>query len=418
MSDSAPFQTLKGFRDFRGIEAKRRAWLGQVFRNVFEYNGFEPLETPALEYEDLLLGKYGEEANKLIYGFEDRGGRRIALRYDQTVPTARVVAQYKNEIIFPYKRYQIQPVWRSDKPQKGRFREFVQCDIDVIGAQAPIADAQILLVISSVFRELGLETIIKINDRTQLFEMIRNAGIEEGMIFSVIQTIDKLDKKSGGEVVEELREKGITADRCDKLFEMLKNAKPSERLANIVSTAVSLGVPESELVFSSTLARGLDYYTGLIMEPIIPGYSGGSVGGGGRYDNLIGDLVGVPVPAVGIAFGFDRILEVLTELQKFPPSLLTPVQAMVAVFDETSVNYAASVVKLLHKNSVSSELYPDPGKKLESQIKYAVARGIPYVLIVGPEEQKNRMVTVKELATRDQKMMAVAEAIDLIVKKK
>jgi histidyl-tRNA synthetase len=203
-------QTLKGFRDFIGIDARRRAWLIAQFRAVFEANGFEPLETPSLEYEELLLGKYGEEANKLIYGFEDRGGRRIALRYDQTVPTARVISQYRNDLIFPYKRYQIQPVWRADKPQKGRYREFTQCDIDVVGATAPVADAQVLATVSQFFTRLNIPFVLKVNDRTQLIESITSAGIATDMIFSVIQTIDKLDKKSSDEVITELREKGIS----------------------------------------------------------------------------------------------------------------------------------------------------------------------------------------------------------------
>lgn len=403
------YQTLKGFRDFVGFEAKKRAWLIDMFTRVFESQGFEPLETPALEYEELLLGKYGEEANKLIYGFEDRGERRVALRYDQTVPTARVVAQYRNTLLFPYKRYQIQQVWRADKPQKGRYREFTHCDIDIIDAKEPIADAQILATISQLFSVLGVEVNIKINSREQLIRNIRSIGVDDTRLFTVIQTIDKLDKKSGTEVVEELREKGLSAENCNKLFELLKHAQPEESLAAIMRTATALGVPESQMTYSATLARGLDYYTGAIFEVILPEYSGGSVGGGGRYDNLIGNLVGLSIPAVGMAFGFDRLVDALSEMEKFPSSLASSVQALVTIFNPESVEYAASIVKFLHKSSVTCELYPDMHKKLETQIKYALAKHIPYVIVAGPEEQQNRTVTIKNLLTREQKKILISE---------
>ena len=410
----ANFQTLKGFRDFIGVDARKRTWLMNVFREVFESQGFEPLETPALEYEELLMGKYGEEANKLIYGFEDRGGRRIALRYDQTVPTARVVVQYKNELTFPYKRYQIQPVWRSDKPQKGRYREFTQCDIDIIGAPGAVADAQILSTVSAVFSKLGLDAVLKVNDREQLIALIKEAGIPEDKIFSVIQTIDKLDKKTSSEVIEELREKEISQETCDVLFKSLQEAKPSEKLAEIIRLAVTLGIPESQLVFTPTLARGLDYYTGMIFEPTIPGYTAGSVGGGGRYDNLIGSLVGTQMPATGIAFGFDRVLEALTQLNKFPPGLAKPSQVLVTIFSPDSTMYSASVYRLLQNNNISSELYSDPNKKLESQIKYATAKNIPYVIIAGPEEQQNRVVNLKNLETREQKTLDFSKLVETL----
>lgn len=411
-------QTLKGFRDFVGTQARRRAWLLSVFRGVFEYQGFEPLETPALEYEELLLGKYGEEANKLIYGFEDRGGRRIALRYDQTVPTARVAVQYRSELVFPYKRYQMQPVWRSDKPQKGRYREFTQCDIDIIGAPGPVADAQILATVSAVFEKLEIQAELKLNDREQLMSMIRASGVAEDKTFSVIQTLDKLDKKSSSEVITELRDKQISQETCDTLFKSLQEAKPSEALTTIIRLAVSLGVPEAQLVFSPTLARGLDYYTGMIVEPIIPRYKGGSVGGGGRYDNLIENLVGTPMAATGIAFGFDRILEALEELNKFPEGLAQPSQVLVTVFSTDDSMYATSIFRLLQKNNISVELYSDPSRKIEAQIKYAVAKKIPFVIIAGPDEQKNRLVTVKNLATREQNSVDFSKLLGMLTAKK
>jgi histidyl-tRNA synthetase len=411
-------QTLKGFRDFIGADARKRTWLMGVFREVFEAHGFEPLETPALEYEALLLGKYGDEANKLIYSFEDRGGRRVALRYDQTVPTARVVAQYQHELIFPYKRYQIQPVWRSDKPQRGRYREFTQCDIDIIGAPGAIADAQILTTVSAVFEKLGLDTVLKINDREQLISTIQSAGVAEDQVLSVIQTIDKLDKKPSSEVIAELRDKKLSQETCDILFTALQTAKPPQGLAEIMRTAVSLGVPESQMVFTPTLARGLDYYTGMIMEPVVSGYTAGSVGGGGRYDNLIGSLVGKQMPATGIAFGFDRILEALTQLDKFPASLDAHAQVLMTIFSQDSAMYSASIFRLLQKNHIVAELYSDPHKKLEAQIKYATAKHIPYVVIAGPEEQKGRVVILKNLKTREQITVDFAKLVEVLVRDK
>ncbi len=404
-------QTLKGFRDFIGIDARQRAWLIAQFRQVFEANGFEPLETPALEYEELLLGKYGEEANKLIYGFEDRGGRRIALRYDQTVPTARVISQYRNDLTFPYKRYQIQPVWRADKPQKGRYREFTQCDIDIVGAAGPMADAQILTAVAQFFDQIGLEYELRVNDRAQLIETITSAKIGKDMIFSVIQTIDKLDKKSSDEVIVELREKGVTQEQADLLFLNLKSASPSASLQSILDTAKSLGVEKSKMVFTPTLARGLDYYTGMIFEIILPNYGGGSVGGGGRYDHLINDLVGFDAPAVGMAFGFDRLIDALTDMNKFPEGLMTDAQVLVTIFSPEQMGYAAQITTKLRKAGVKVDLYADSTRKLEAQLKYALAKSIPYLIIAGPDEENAGVVQLKKLSERSQKTMTIEEVI-------
>lgn len=405
-------QTLKGFRDFIGTDARRRAWLISQFRSVFESNGFEPLETPSLEYEELLLGKYGEEANKLIYGFEDRGGRRIALRYDQTVPTARVISQYRNDLIFPYKRYQIQPVWRADKPQKGRYREFTQCDIDIVGASAPVADAQVLATVSQFFTRLAIPFVLKVNDRTQLIESITGAGIATDMIFSVIQTIDKLDKKSSDEVITELREKGISADQAGKLFASFQNAAPSASLQTIIDTAVSLGVRKASMEFVPTLARGLDYYTGMIFEIILPEYAGGSVGGGGRYDNLVKDLVGYDTPAVGMAFGFDRLIDALVDMDKFPKDLGSSSKVLVTIFGPEQIAYSARTCRDLREKGITVELYADSTRKLETQIKYAVAKNIPYTIVAGPEEEANKTLQLKNLANRSQKTVTLEEAIE------
>jgi histidyl-tRNA synthetase len=396
-------QTLKGFRDFLGNEARKRQWLIQKIRAVFEKYGYEPLETPALEYESLLLGKYGAEADKLIFGFEDRGERRVALRYDQTVPTARIVAQYQNQLVFPFKRYQIQPVWRSEKPQKGRYREFFQCDADIIGNTSYIADADLLAVCYAIYKELGLTSLkIKINDRSLLINTIENAGIEKEKVFTVIQTIDKLDKKSQEEVLQELIEKDIAKEVAESLLKNLETVTMPQNLQEIVSAAVTLGIPEDIFLFSPTLARGLDYYTGLIFEGVIPEYPAGSVVGGGRYDNLLEQLVGVKMPALGFAVGFDRTLEAVEVLGKLP-TFEGPCQVLVTVFSPELLKNSLEATQSLREKGISAECYMDPNKKLGDQIKYANRKNIPYVIVIGPEEVEKNVVKVKDMTTGEQK---------------
>lgn len=400
-------QTLKGFRDFLGQDARKRAWLREKIRIAFEKFGFEPLETPTLEYESLLLGKYGAEADKLIYGFEDRGGRRIALRYDQTVPTARIIAQYKNQLIFPYKRYQIQNVWRADKPQKGRFREFTQCDADIIGSTSLMTDAEILAIYASIYLEIGITSIkIKINDRQQLIENILNAEITQDQVFTVIQTIDKLDKKSREDVLKELEEKGIAIKKGTALLNSLDECVMSATLKTILDYVKAMGIDENIFEFTPTLARGLDYYTGLIFEGIIPEYGVGSVGGGGRYDNLIKDLVGVEMPAVGFGLGFDRTLEAAEELGKIP-DFKGSSRFLVTVFSPELVNISLEVTDLLRKQGIATECYLESNKKLNMQLKYANEKKIPFVIIIGPDEAEKRVVKVKDMADREEREISM-----------
>lgn len=405
-------QNLKGFRDFLGNDARLRNWLIGIFRTTFELHGFEPLETPALEYEELLLGKYGSEADKLLYSFEDRGARRVALRYDQTVPTARVVSQHKNQIVFPYKRYQIQPVWRADKPQKGRWREFNQCDIDIIGAKAPLADAEILSIVASIFDTLDLPVKIKINDRQSLISLIQSVGIGEENTLSVVQTLDKLDKKSSDEVIAELREKGIDGSICEKLFASINEAKMPDSLAKIVALAKTLGVAEDSVEFAPALARGLDYYTGMIFEVQVNDYGAGSVGGGGRYDKLLGQLVGVDTPAVGMAFGFDRLIDAIIEKGKIPNSTLQAAKVLVTIFNEDTAEYSASIMRILQKSGIRSEIYSDVGRKFEAQIKYALGKKIPYVVIAGPDEVERKMVKLKKLDDKTQEDISIPDLVE------
>lgn len=398
---STNLQTLKGFRDFLPEEARKRQYVIDTLKKVFESFGFEPLETPALEYAEILLGKYGEEADKLLYTFIDRGGRKVGMRYDQTVPLARVVAQYQNDIPLPFKRYQIQPVWRAENTQRGRYREFLQCDIDTVGTDSPLSDAEIITVIAKSFSELGfLDFRILVNDRN-LFSGIKN---------DAIITIDKL-KKIGREGVEkELLERGYSPT----LLQEMQDKKPTERLISVLDLATELGVPEDQMVFEPTLARGLDYYTGLIIEVEIPSYTVGSVGGGGRYDNLVGMFAGRQIPAVGFAFGFDRIIDAMNELALFPKKNTKKPEVLVTIFSTDLVKQSIAVYSLLRSKNISAQLYSSSDEKMEKQLKYADLKKFPYVVIVGPDEVEKQSVILKDMQTGEQKQIMQDQLPDAI----
>lgn len=395
-------QTLKGFRDFLPLEARKRQYVISTLQKVFELYGFEPLETPALEYEEILTGKYGEEGDKLMYKFEDNGGRRVALRYDQTVPLARVVAQNQSTLPTPFKRYQIQNVWRAENTQKGRFREFLQCDIDTVGSNANTTDSEILAVIANSIQNLGFTNYkILVNERQTFLDLSTDAII----------SIDKL-KKIGEEAVKsELAAKGYPLETLKQIVE----TPQSEVLKNIIKVANNMGVDTSAITYEPTLARGLDYYTGLIIEVEIEGYTVGSVGGGGRYDNLIGMFAGKQIPAVGFAFGFDRIIEAMDELQLFPPSL-SVTQALVTVFSPDLQEKSIEVSSFLRSENINTELYLDVHTKMEKQLKYADQKRIPYVIIIGPEEAEKDILTLKNLTTREQKQMTREQLIQELQK--
>ena len=380
-------QTLKGFRDFLPEEAIRRQKVITTIKKVFERFGFDPLETPALEYASVLMGKYGEETDKLLYLFEDNGGRKVGLRYDQTVPTARVISQYQ-DIPKPFKRYQIQPVWRAENTQKGRFREFLQCDADIIGTNSILADAEVIALVSTVIKELGfLQITIAVNDRTIFGDIPMKA----------ITIIDKLNKIGPDGVKTELAEKGFDPLLLD---ELTKREMPA-RLKEVLDLLPQFGIDESRISFSPTLARGLDYYTSTIFEVSIEGYTAGSVCGGGRYDNLIGQFIGQEIPAVGFAFGFDRLIEALIEQERLP-LLSTNSSALVTIFNEALVNESLAVVQNLRMNGISSEITLDPTAKLEKQLKYADRKGISFVIIQGPEEAEKNVFNLKNMRTREE----------------
>ncbi|MEK7092283.1 MAG: histidine--tRNA ligase, partial [Patescibacteria group bacterium] len=336
----------------------------------------------------------GEEGDKMMYKFKDNGDRDVALRYDQTVPLARVVAQYQNELPMPFKRYQIQPVWRAENTQKGRYREFLQCDADIVGANSPLSDAEIINLAEKALEKLGFSNYkIVINDRVNFANVPPLA----------IATIDKLQKIGKEGVLKELEDKGIPASTLDEVL----NKKPTENLEKIIRL-----LNNPRVVFDPTLARGLDYYTGLIFEIEIEGYSAGSVCGGGRYDNLIGMFAGKDIPAVGFAFGFDRLVEAMDELNLFPTDLATT-RVLVTVFSDDLRNKSIEVANKLRENDINTELYLDDAK-MEKQLKYADQKGIPFVVIIGPDEAKNNTVTLKNMKTREQQTDSFPVIADLI----
>lgn len=414
MSNTTP-QLLKGFRDFLPEEKRQRDYVAGIIKRVFETFGFEPLETPTLEYADLLLGKYGQEADKLVYTFDDKGDRRVGLRYDQTVPTARVLASYQNELPKFFRRYQIQNVFRADKPQKGRYREFTQCDCDIFGSTSPLADAEILAVYYAVYQELGITSIqLEVNDRQTLLTTLTPFVTTETDVFSIVQSIDKLDKQTPNEVVAELVRKGLTETMATQALDAVEKAEMSDNLQTIVDMAVSLGVAREALIFNPKLARGLDYYTGLIFEGRIPEYTVGSVGGGGRYDKLIDDLSGLDMSAVGFGLGFDRTVEATDQLGLIPRDN-TGTQVLVTIFDEALLSTSLAAATQLRQAGIRTEVYPAIDK-LGKQFKLANQKNIPYVVVIGEEEATQGKVMLKDMQSGDQQLLNLEEVIENLIK--
>ncbi len=385
-------QTLKGFKDYLPPEALRRKFLVEKIIEVFRKFGFDPLETPTLEYAEVLKGKYGEE-EKLIYEFETRGGDKVALKYDQTVPLARVIAQYPN-LPKPFKRYQIQPAFRGENPQKGRYREFLQCDADIIGVSSPLADAEILALIYEIYQNLKLDVVIKINDRALL-------NLEP----KYLAAIDKLNKIGTDGVTKELIGKGLPETKAEEVLETVKNLQMSDNLKKIQSIYEKMGYPSDSLQFDPTMVRGLDYYTGLIVEVVLKSdLNSSSLCGGGRWDKMIGQFTDTDQPAVGFAIGVDRTLEAMEEegVLDIPP---TKTEVLVTVFSVELLDASVDEVSYLRKNNISTEIYLVPDSKLEKQLKYADQKGIPYAIIIGPEEAQSNQVVLKDLKTRTQEKL-------------
>ena len=437
----------QGTRDFSAEVVRKRNYILSTIRNVFELYGFEPLETPAFENLDTLMGKYGEEGDKLIFKILNNGldnpekekqirddfekllqGKNIkgiterALKYDLTIPFARYVAMNHNQLTFPFRRYQIQPVWRADRPQKGRYREFTQCDADVVGSLSLVNEVELANIYHEVFVQLGIKNYeLKINSRKILTALAELCGGADKMIDITI-AIDKLDKIGLEKVKEELAQRGLK-DQQIKIIENYLNISGSneQKLSSIRSLVGSLasgrdGITEIEFVFEQTkntnliidltLARGLNYYTGIIFEAKAPSaVKMGSIGGGGRYDDLTG-LFGVPnIPGVGISFGVDRIYDVLEEMNLFPENLQVSTKALFFNMGEAESAFAFGIMQKLRSNGIACELYHE-NVKINKQFTYAEKKNIPFVIIIGSKEMVDKNCQVKNLATGIQEVVA------------
>lgn len=396
--DKSKLNTPKGFRDYLPQDALKRQFLLEKIVSTFQKFGFDPLETPTLEYAETLKGKYGEE-EKLIYEFTTRGGDQVALRYDQTVPLARVVAQYP-ELPKPFKRYQIQSAYRGENPQKWRQREFLQCDADIVGSSTPLADAEILALVYEIYKKLGVEVVIAINDRSILKD------IES----KYLSAIDKLEKIGPEKVKEELTSKGLSSQQAEELFNQIAQAKEPDSLKEIRKIFSQMGYPQEKLVFYPTMVRGLDYYTGMIVEARLEKMPSVSLGGGGRFDQLIGKFCGQDLPAVGFSVGLDRTLEALEEAGILSaPS--TSAKVLVTIFSLELTGKSLEVSSKLRTNNINAEIWLDPNSKLDKQLKYADLKGIPYVIIIGPEEAEKNLVTLKNLSEKTQIQLPLDEVI-------
>jgi histidyl-tRNA synthetase len=413
-------------RDFMPERMILRQFVVTTLRDVFERFGFEPLETPAIEYADTLEGKYGEEADKLIYKFEDRGGRQVGLRYDLTVPLARVVAQY-SELPKPFKRYQIAPVWRAERPQKGRYREFWQCDVDTVGTSSMLADAEVVSVLYEALRRLSFTRFtIRINSRKILTAVAESAGVTPGESLGLYRAIDKLDKIGEDGVRSELAERGYSDDVVSRVFDVIAGAidsrqlldnlrrrfanQPSglegiDELEQLVGYIESVGVPASRFRVDLTMVRGLDYYTGPIFETVVEEPRIGSISGGGRYDHLIGMFSGQDVPATGLTLGLERIFDVIEELNLRPPGVgKTVSQVLVAVFPDT-VAHSLGLAKELRDAGIRTEINLGV-ERLTNQLRYASRREIPCVLIAGATEMAAGQVVIKDMVSGEQTTVA------------
>jgi len=407
-------QTLKGFRDFLPADMYVRNYVKNTLISLFETSGFEPIETPALEYASVLKGKYsGETDDKLGYFFKDNGDREIGLRYDLTVPTAKVLATYNQQLSFPFRRYQIQPVWRAENTQKGRYREFIQCDIDIFGTNSPIADAEIISIIYQGVKKLGFKNAtIKINSRTILTDILNKSDIKKDQN-SILQYIDKLDKIGQDRVNKELISKGLSQIQIDNLFKYIKQAQPNDNLKQVLNFLNDFDVPQTAFIFDPTLVRGCDYYTGTIFEVAVTKPKIGSIGGGGRYDNLVSTLGGPQIPAVGFSFGFERVVDVIQELNLLPQANKSTIKVLVANLGSETQKEILELINKLRQKNISSVIYPD-NDKLGKQIKYALSLNIPYLAIIGTNESKNNQITLKNLITTEQKSVNFEELVKII----
>ena len=393
-------QTLKGFRDFLPEDAIKRSFLRDKIKSVLEKWGYDPLETPTLEYAEVFKGVIGDD-EKLFFKFKDAGGREVALRYDQTVPACRVVGQYPDKITLPFKRYQIQPAFRAEKPQKGRYREFLQVDADIWGIPSPNADAEIIALSLDIYKQLGFKkAIARINDRKLL----------KDYPYEAIVSIDKLKKIGPEAVVEEMVAKGISSKTAKGYIDNVANLKPNETISKIFELLVKFGIDKDWFVFDPTIARSFAYSDGPIWEIEIPEYPVGSVLGGERFDKLTLKLSGRDVPGTGFGLGFDRTLEAM-EVLGLIPDQKTVTKVLVTIFSEELLDKSFEITLKLRSLDINTDLWTDPQAKLDKQLKYADQKGIPYAVIIGPDEVKNNTYTLKNLESQTQETITLDELV-------
>lgn len=428
---------LKGFRDYLPEVMVPRTRLLRRIAEVFERHGFEPLDTPSIEYAEILLGKAGPEAEKLFYRFNDQGGRDVALRYELTISLARVIGQYKSDLPRPFKRYQMGPVWRAESPAKGRFREFWQCDVDIVGTDSLLADAECIAIDHAVMRALGVPNyVIRFNNRKVFRGLQARIGVADGAVMDgVMRVIDKFDKVGEAGVRKELQglvgQGGFTEPGFNAVLEFLKvtegagsNSERIQRVADflgdaemgvrgcaelreVLEAALAMGVSEDALLVDPTIVRGLEYYTGTVFETFLkdaPQF--GSVMSGGRYDGLIGLFSGEEVPAVGISVGIDRLIAALEELQLLPKAKASAA-VLVTIFSPETKGYSMRAARELRRAGINAELYLDPQAKLAKQLKYASRKGIPLVVIAGPEEEKAGVASLRSMESGEQMQVSI-----------
>lgn len=440
----------KGTRDFSPLEMARRNYIFDTIREVFKLYGFEPIETPSIENLSTLMGKYGEEGDKLLFKVLNSGDfmkdvdfnqdyHKVApqicergLRYDLTVPFARFVVQHRDQITFPFRRYQLQPVWRADRPQKGRYREFYQCDADMIGSESLLNELELVQMVDEVFHRLGISVTLKINNRKILAGIAELIGAPDKLV-DITVAIDKLDKIGLENVQSELSERGLSSEQIlalNPVFEL--QGTPEQQISRLRTLFQNVeiglkGVEELDTLFALirdasirckvdldlTLARGLNYYTGAIFEVKANDVAMGSISGGGRYDNLTG-IFGMPdVSGVGISFGADRIYDVLTELDKFPEHLEQSAQVLFINFGPQEQTYCIRYASRLRSEGIATLVYPEPAK-MKKQMEFANKKNIPFVVLLGEEEISSETLTVKNMLTGEQLKLSIEQTIELI----
>ena len=438
----------KGTRDFSPAEMMRRTYIFDSIKSVFRTYGFAPLETPAMENLSTLLGKYGDEGDKLLFKILNSGDYAAnlsdeqlrtasqicekGLRYDLTVPFARYVVQHQNEISFPFKRYQVQPVWRADRPQKGRYREFYQCDVDVIGSRSLLNEVELIEIVERVFLKLGIRVVLKMNNRKILYGIAESIGHADKMM-DITVAIDKLEKIGIDNVKAELSERGLEQEAIDKLQPILElsgtNAEKLAKLRDVIGSSETglKGIDEMTEIFGYvaelglelpieldlSLARGLNYYTGAIFEVKALDYAIGSICGGGRYDDLTG-IFGLPnTSGVGISFGADRIYDVMVGLDLFPEEVNFTTKVLFVNLGAEEQMASMQIIRSLRDCGIAAEIYPESAK-MKKQMEYANRRSIPYVVIIGSNELAERKATVKNMLSGEQQSVAFEEVADLL----